>query len=56
MLFNSYEFLFLFLPLTVLGFFVVAGTSRTLAAAWLAGASVFFYGWWDIRYVPLLAG
>ena len=24
-------------------------------ALWLAGASVFFYGWWDTRYVPLLA-
>ena len=56
MLFNSYEFLFLFLPITIVGFFVIAKKSQLFAAAWLASASLFFYGWWDVRYVPLLAG
>jgi len=31
-------------------------TSHRLAALWLAGASLFFYGWWDVRYVVLLLG
>lgn len=54
MLFNSYAFLFLFLPLVLLGFFRLARTSRRLAALWLAGASLFFYGWWNPTYVLLL--
>jgi alginate O-acetyltransferase complex protein AlgI len=54
MLFNSYLFLLGFLPVTVIGFFVLSKRSETLGATWLASASLFFYGWWDYRYVPLL--
>lgn len=54
MLFNSYLFLLCFLPVTLAGFFILARRSNVLAASWLSGASVFFYGWWDYRYVPLL--
>ncbi len=54
MLFNSYPFLLLFLPVTVAGFFLLARWSERVAAAWLGIASLFFYGWWDPRYVPLL--
>lgn len=54
MLFNSYGFLFAFFPVTVVGYFLLAGRSTLLAAGWLAAASIFFYGWWDSRYVPLL--
>jgi alginate O-acetyltransferase complex protein AlgI len=55
MLFNSYEFLFLFLPITLCLFFALAGMGRArLAAGWLAVASVFFYGYWGPRYVLLL--
>jgi D-alanyl-lipoteichoic acid acyltransferase DltB (MBOAT superfamily) len=54
MLFNSYPFLFVFLPLTLAGFFWLGRSSGTLAAAWLTLASLFFYGWWDWRFVPLL--
>ena len=54
MLFNSYEFIFLFLPVTVVGFFLVSKRSHTLGTLWLVLASLFFYGWWDVRYVPLL--
>lgn len=56
MLFNSVEFLVLFLPITMLGFFLVGRASRVGAAWWLAGASVVFYGWWSWRFVPLLVG
>lgn len=54
MLFNSYEFIFLFLPVTVVGFFLISKCSHTFGTLWLVLASLFFYGWWDVRYVPLL--
>ena len=54
MLFNSYAFLFAYLPVTVIGFFLLARKSRELAAAWLAAASLFFYAWWSLAYLPLL--
>ena len=54
MLFNSWIFLLGFLPVTLAGFFLLGRRSPFMAAAWLAGASLFFYGWWDLRYVPLL--
>src|SRR5699024_4346560 len=53
-LFNSYAFIFVFFPLTFAGFFLVARRSRPAAAAWLAAASLFFYGWWSVKAVPLL--
>lgn len=45
MLFNSYSFIFLFLPLVFLGFFQLARLHRAYAAAWLALASLVFYGY-----------
>ena len=54
MLFNSYPFLFAFLPITLLGFYLVARASNVLAAGWLAVASLVFYGWWNPWYVILL--
>ena len=56
MLFNSYEFILLYLPVVFAGFFAIARFSRRGAALWLALASLFFYGWWDPRYVLLLLG
>ncbi len=56
MRFNSYEFVFLFLPVVWLGW---RGALRLIGPpagmAWLVGASLFFYAWWDWRFVPLLA-
>ncbi|MBV8654047.1 MAG: MBOAT family protein [Alphaproteobacteria bacterium] len=54
MLFNSYEFLFGFLPVTLIGFFAFGRASMRLAALWLALASIVFYGWWNPHYVVLL--
>ncbi len=54
MLFNSYAFLFLFLPVTFFGFFQIGRYSRPIAALWLFAASLFFYGWWNPAYVGLL--
>lgn len=57
MLFNSVEFIFFFLPVSIIGFFTLANSVGGRAAvAWATLASFFFYGWWDVRYVPLLFG
>ncbi len=46
MLFNSYEFMLVFLPIVLTGFFLVGARGRTEAAiGWLVIASLFFYGW-----------
>jgi D-alanyl-lipoteichoic acid acyltransferase DltB (MBOAT superfamily) len=55
-LFNSYPFLFGFLPATLLLFFALARVSARLGSAVLVVASLFFYGWWDPRYLVLLLG
>jgi D-alanyl-lipoteichoic acid acyltransferase DltB (MBOAT superfamily) len=56
MLFNSYEFIFLYLPVVVAGFYALNSLNRTAAIIWLGGASLFFYGYWNWRFVPLLIG
>lgn len=54
MLFNSYAFIFLFLPVVLIIFFSIAKFSYHNAAIWLAFASIFFYGYWNPAYVILL--
>lgn len=54
MLFNSHTFLFAYLPVVFAGFFLLARYGQQLAAAWLALASLFFYGWWNPEFVSLL--
>ncbi len=54
MLFNSYTFIFLYLPVVLLIYFQAAKLGQTYAAAWLAMASLFFYGYWNPAYVGLL--
>ena len=56
MLFNSYAFLFFFLPVTLAGYFWVGRWGKGAGAAWLAACSLFFYAWWDYRYLTLLLG
>lgn len=57
MLFNSYEFIFVFLPITVTVYFLLAKYKLPqLAKASLVVASLAFYSYWDIRYLPLLLG
>ncbi len=55
MLFNSLPFIFVFLPIVLIGFFVLGRVNRMAAATWLALASFVFYGWWSPKYVLLLA-
>lgn len=55
MLFNSYIFIFAFLPMTLLVYFYL-NTKRLIQAgiAFLVFASLFFYSWWNIIYLPLI--
>jgi alginate O-acetyltransferase complex protein AlgI len=45
-LFNSYEFIFVFLPATLAIFFLLGKASRNIALSWLIVASLLFYAWW----------
>jgi alginate O-acetyltransferase complex protein AlgI len=55
MLFNSYQFIFGFLPAVCILYFVAARFwGRRVGAAVLVVASLFFYGWWNERYVWIL--
>ncbi len=55
MLFNSSEFIFLFLPIALIVFFQLGGRGyHQIAIAWLVGVSFFFYGWWEASYLKLL--
>lgn len=57
MLFNSYTFLLAYLPLTLAGYLLLNRLRLTTAAsAWLLAASLFFYAWWDVAYLPLILG
>ncbi len=56
MLFNSYPFLFAFLPLVFAGFFLLGRWRIRAATAWLLLMSLFFYGWWNPTYIFLLIG
>jgi D-alanyl-lipoteichoic acid acyltransferase DltB (MBOAT superfamily) len=44
--FNSYEFIFLFLPVTLAGYFLLGRFSRGWALRWIALTSLAFYAWW----------
>jgi alginate O-acetyltransferase complex protein AlgI len=55
LLFNSYEFIFLFLPLSVVGFFVIARFfSLNTALGFLVFASLAFYAYWNPAYLLIL--
>lgn len=55
MLFNSSEFIFIFLPITLLVYFFLGQQKLfSLAATWLILCSLFFYSWWNPFYLVLL--
>ncbi len=55
MLFNSQEFLLVFLPLTLMGYYTFA-SSEDRRIWFLIVASIVFYAYWDLRVAPLLIG
>lgn len=55
MLFNSIEFLFIFLPVTFFIYFLLNKLKLIkIAIGWLVFASLFFYSYWKIDYLPLI--
>jgi alginate O-acetyltransferase complex protein AlgI len=56
MLFNSYLFIFLFLPLALLGYFLFGRLGNLAGVIWLALASLVFYSASNWQFVPLLLG
>lgn len=55
MLFNSFIFIFFFLPIALAVFFQIGGRGHhRVAIAWLVGASLFFYAWWNPAYLGLI--
>lgn len=55
MLFNSFEFLFFFLPITFVIYFYINKKKFTkISKAYLILSSLFFYSWWNIVYLPLI--
>jgi D-alanyl-lipoteichoic acid acyltransferase DltB (MBOAT superfamily) len=55
MLFQSQGFILLFLPLAVAAYYLSA-PSLIARQSVLIAVSLFFYGWWDARFIPLLVG
>lgn len=54
MLFNSYIFLFIFLPITFILYFGINKISFKFWKIFLVLASLFFYSWWNIVYLPII--
>ena len=54
MLFTTTTFVLLFLPVVLIGFFLLGRRWPSAAAAWLFAASVFFYGYWMPVFTLLL--
>jgi alginate O-acetyltransferase complex protein AlgI len=55
-LFNSLQFLLFFFPIVVVLYYVFARGGRRYRDFVLLFASFWFYAWWDVRFVTLLAG
>ena len=57
MLFNSYFFLFLFLPVALAGYCLLSKRlGRRAAVGWLVLASLVYYGWWNPKFLTLIVG
>ncbi len=55
MLFNSYVYIFLFLPIVFFTYFYLNKKGLTLASkTLLVLSSLFFYAWWNPIYLPLI--
>jgi D-alanyl-lipoteichoic acid acyltransferase DltB (MBOAT superfamily) len=57
LLFNSYDFALYFLPAALAVYYLAAkAAGPRFAAAWLGLASLFFYGYWAPKFLPLMLG
>lgn len=56
MLFNTFVFIFVFLPIVLTGFYGFGSKIRSsYVVFWLFLCSLFFYGWWKPSYLILIA-
>lgn len=57
MLFNSYFFIFVFLPLSLAGWYLLNRLKRyKLAQGYLIGMSLWFYAWYNISFLWVMLG
>ena len=57
MLFHSYGFIFIFLPITFFIYFYLNNKKATIASkGFLVASSLCFYSWWNLLYLPILLG
>lgn len=56
MLFNTYSFIFVFMPLALAGYEVASRIGQRAAVLWLGVASLAFYGWWQPPLLIILLG
>lgn len=55
MLFNSFSFLFFFLPISLFVYKITTNfQNKDIKIIWLVSCSLFFYGWWNFYYLILL--
>lgn len=55
MLFNSFTYLFCFLPLAVVLYLLLNSRHLNIAATlWLVTASLFFYAFWKVSFLPII--
>src|ERR1700722_10507086 len=56
MLFNSFEFIFVYLPITFFGYVIAARFIKNplVRLLWLAAASLIFYGYWNYHFLPVI--
>jgi alginate O-acetyltransferase complex protein AlgI len=56
MLFSTGSFIYLFLPISLIGHQLLSRSGRTALLGWLGAISLFFYGVWNPPYLLLLLG
>jgi alginate O-acetyltransferase complex protein AlgI len=56
MVFSSWPFVFVFLPIALGVFHYLLRKNAEWSKAWLIIASLFFYAYWKVEYLPLLLG
>jgi alginate O-acetyltransferase complex protein AlgI len=56
MLFSSNDFIFFFLPVALIGYQLLGRFGRRAVFGWLSLVSLFFYGYWNPKYLLLLGG
>lgn len=55
MLFNSYVFILFFLPMALIGFYLIGNIfGQRKAIYWLIALSLIFYSWWNYKFIILI--